>query len=1023
MLTYFYDIESVSNVFTLANWRTQDNVLELYILLDDPMAVTGQNHLGGYVANAIRQKVYQANKNFNGEIRIYDLREMTANRRLAATFGLTDAGRINDSSSKSSYPDEFRLVCDTDPDYDPDKHPYLFGYNSQNFDTTLLTVYLYTVFRPCIDANGKPTKQVMFTPTTAREMRAVDNELFSDTFNKNMPMYLARQWDYSEHVYKEADYKNPRWKIRKNMLMSGRHVDVARLNEKQQHVGLKRIIGMLGGQILESDKLSDNQPVENLEQLADLLAYNASDVINLDKVVFQHKTYKSNFALKKSLLQTYPELVYSKKPNEYAPDIRPEAVRNDRLFIDSSSAQLATKALCPYNHLKDIPVVSFMYPSEAKAKELGIPRRNILDECDQFFKRLFHQPELRAEWARIYNYYKSIEGKNYNESENYLADYPHGSADHHPPMKLSAIPKANTCLFYYDQNGQPTSCFAVFSTGGIHGAEYNKVKYDADLAAWKKSMDLMAKCQAMYPDPIDLKKAKTITIDGVEYKASEFLKSGSTMTKASYKDVASRKPQLFVCDSDGNWSLNTGTNGYAYTSADPTNHEDFTSYYPNLLRMMSAFYNIGLGYDRYAEIFQNKQDYGFLMKAKNANLTPELSAKYKKLREAAAANIPGLTIDPLVISDQERAAYDTLRDGTKLILNSASGAADANFESSIRMNNQIISMRIIGQLFSWRIAQAQTYQGAKITSTNTDGLYSVLEATRNAQILKQESDDIHVEIEPEPTFLISKDTNNRIEMDESTRTIQSASGGTLGCRNGPNPTKALSHPAIIDWALAEYLVKVAMGDHGLSLADPFSEKLGREILMQSYQEFDRRKWLNMFQNIIASSPGTIAYIFALKDQAPDDVIILQHYNRVFIMKDDTPGTVHLFKAMAKKIPDKTIIKRQQNNERTQKHDPVARQVLTVNGVRVDKLSQNKEAVVTKCTNIEAEWCMYIQNAALENISDAEAQFILDRLDIEKYLTLLNNAYTRSWMNKIPGHNPVYYQDTPGTAQIPAPVTA
>ena len=38
--------------------------------------------------------------------------------------------------------------------------------------------------------------------------------------------------------------------------------------------------------------------------------------------------------------------------------------------------------------------------------------------------------------------------------------------------------------------------------------------------------------------------------------------------------------------------------------------------------MMSAFYNIGLGYDRYAEIFQNKQDYGFLMKAKNANLTP-----------------------------------------------------------------------------------------------------------------------------------------------------------------------------------------------------------------------------------------------------------------------------------------------------------------------------------------------------------------------------------------------------------------
>ena len=115
-----------------------------------------------------------------------------------------------------------------------------------------------------------------------------------------------------------------------------------------------------------------------------------------------------------------------------------------------------------------------------------------------------------------------------------------------------------------------------------------------------------------------------------------------------------------------------------------------------------------------------------------------------------------------------------------------------------------------GQLIYRRNAQAQNYHGAKITWANTYGLKAVLEATRNAQILKQESDDIHVEIEPEPTFLISKDTNNRIEMDESTRTIQSASGGTLGCRNGPNPTKALSHPAIIDWALAEYLVKVAM---------------------------------------------------------------------------------------------------------------------------------------------------------------------------------------------------------------------
>jgi hypothetical protein len=35
-------------------------------------------------------------------------------------------------------------------------------------------------------------------------------------------------------------------------------------------------------------------------------------------------------------------------------------------------------------------------------------------------------------------------------------------------------------------------------------------------------------------------------------------------------------------------------------------HEDFTSYYPNLLRNMRAFYNPELGEGRYAKIFLDK---------------------------------------------------------------------------------------------------------------------------------------------------------------------------------------------------------------------------------------------------------------------------------------------------------------------------------------------------------------------------------------------------------------------------------
>ena len=79
--------------------------------------------------------------------------------------------------------------------------------------------------------------------------------------------------------------------------------------------------------------------------------------------------------------------------------------------------------------------------------------------------------------------------------------------------------------------------------------------------------------------------------------------------------------------------------------------------------------------------------------------------------------IYGILQDDESLPKEERALYAVMRNGTKLILNSASGAADANFESNIRMNNKIISMRIIGQLFTWRIGQAQTLEGASPRNT------------------------------------------------------------------------------------------------------------------------------------------------------------------------------------------------------------------------------------------------------------------------------------------------------------------
>lgn len=656
----FYDIESLNNVFTLCNYRYNENEVDVYFLVDDNL---DQNHtasnefvLTDAIVNQISAAIYDANKNFNGIINYYDLHNYESNLHFINAFGAKDDTGLFEKLAAEE-PRFSILINDTDIGYSNMRHPYLMGYNSFNYDTTMYALYVSEAFWV---KDGKLT----FKPPTARMMRDFNDDLFTPKYKERMPSYLQRDKDASK-----SGFFNRENIIRNNMLRSGRYIDVALLNEKMQKVGLKRVLGMLGYQILESKKLkSDKATLTTVEELADLIAYNVSDVVNLH-ALFTHPVYQGNFELKKGLLETYPELVYNQAKDRYAPDIRPDNVRKDRLYIDSSSAKLAARTLCPYGNLNDIEAVSFMYPSEAKAKEMGIPRVNVLDECRKFFYGLYpDRPDLQAEFDRIYFYYKNnIEGRNFNDSDEYV-NYWGKNGTPKPAYSMSEIPKENLTLTYYNRDGSPSNCYVSFGTGGIHGAEYNKALYDNDVKEYAELEKLHTIVRAQFPDPVMLKqknpatkKAWSFEYNGTIYKASEFLKTGSTKDKAEWKDIAKKKPMLFKPKSKGGYELNKR---YTYTSADDSNHEDFKSYYPNLLCMMEAFMNEGLGYDRYHEIFENKEKYGDM--------------------KAAAK------------SEEEKYHFDLLRNGTKLILNSASGAADCSYFTPIRMNNQIMSMRIIG---------------------------------------------------------------------------------------------------------------------------------------------------------------------------------------------------------------------------------------------------------------------------------------------------------------------------------------
>ena len=1033
--TIFYDIESLDDTFTLCDYDPTSDKLRVFYLVDDWR--TGPT--GPRDRKRMETDIYDANGNFHGTVELANLRDKDVLVELAQTYGLSSVRMPNNPAEmendlyREAFPEfDLRPVCDTDEDWDPNVHPYLMGYNSFNYDTTMLAHFLDLAF---------DTRRKRIQAPSAKRMRAFNDLLFSSKYRDSMPSALECADDFDRRICADPSiaeglrqdrmpdeelrqYRQATGvRIRRAMMMSGRHVDVARLNEKQRHVGLKRLLGLLGLQILEAEDLGSGTSLSSLGALSELVAYNVSDVVNL-KELFSHPFYQGQFSLKCGLLRTYPELVYDRVGDQpgpdgkvpYSPVVNPAYVRYDRLMPDSSSAQFATKCLCPYDKLHDSEFVSLMYPSEKKAAELGIERRDILEEAKKFFYDTFQQPELRAEFDRIYRYYDSIRNKNFNDSADYNQRYATlmTSATGQPVMKQGSgmpvqglddahrkhdlsnpndVPVMDTTLFYYGADGKPTSCYVNFSVGGIHGIEYDINLFEHELEEWKRATDRVRRVQEAYPDPLELRRAGTVTIDDEEFKWSAFMRQCAirTMERMTFDERQSlwkplpKRPELFRQSKRKTKSGQTidGVRDlkktYYYTSSDAAEHEDFSSYYPSMLINLGAFENEGLGYDRYAEIYDNKQKYGKLMRD------------------------PSLT-------QEERDEYAVKREGTKLILNSASGAANARFENNILMPNNIIAMRVIGQLMAWKIGQTQTLAGARIVSTNTDGLYSCgLDRETNARILAQEQSTIGIEIEPEPMWLVSKDANNRLELEVDvsdgtsrvTGRVLGASGG-IACHRGPSPTKALAHPAIVDWALVRYLTEVARErEDGPSLDRPFDREEGTRIMREAFETMDPSHLLLMFGNVVASSPGTMAYVFASSDPQPsiENLTVLQHYNRVYVVKEPSERTVFIHRAQARKVTPATMAQRTRNGEPVTQHDLVAARVLALNGLPPEKIVAGYEARLSKLDGISHEDPVLIENRNLSLMDESDRKALIEAIDVEHYLTLVEDGFEKNWRHR------------------------
>lgn len=906
--------------------------------------------------------------------------------------------------------------------------------------------------------------------------------LFDDRYRNNMKQILR-------NTYLCSPYARP---IYNHWKRTGRYIDITLMVENK-HTALKRLLGVKGFRIQESENLSQKntqmQQTSALELIDDIV-YNISDVIGT-QVLFEDKMYQTKFMVKRDLLKEYPYIVYDENHQ-----IKPFG----RATADSTSASLIASVIAKDGEaLTDIPVIDFTYPSPHaisylksldayKDKEIipsdiledtlewyvrhvckytgNLPKRGqarynfIMKEyvfdydievIDQIIRQNCNNKRYQAflDFKDVYLYYDYLRGKNLNRSELYherlLNTYLHPSNlkqtessrwykdnqlqydlshDAFKAYTLTEINKAtenyNTNIFYYDNEGNRTSCFATFALGGIHGQEINEAYYRNEAKMNQALNELKKNLQQKY------KSAKNALEDYEHWFDNElsidpsYIIQTSKSNRVSWKRIDDVKDQtLFKKSKKADAERFNLNDKYKYVSVGTANHEDFTSYYPMLIVNLA--------------IFRKFKDYD---PTKPIDLNEKIVDEYLAIY-IDRARLKKLSKDENQ-SKEVRADAARKQETKKLLLNSASGAGDAGYDTLIRKNNAIISMRIIGQLFAFRIGMAQALAGAKVPSTNTDGLYTTdIDVDLNNQILEEISKDMYIGIEPEIVDnFISKDSNNRLEIvysqKEQDYIISDAKGGTLTSYKEPIITKNLDHPAIIDKALAYYLWKKPN-----AVNQDFDPTFGKQMFKDIYEEYAKKNKLNellrMYQWMIASSPGTIRYTFIRKSNGLFTLEQpMQHYNRLFLTKvtngqqPTTFGLVTKYKIDMKTKNMKSLV---QILNKPQRSPEDIEQILklypysdaTAYGLLMDydvdvtdftTINLTKEqaatltindlktykAISTKIKSLEETQNGEIINDNIMIYDETQVNQLLSRLDYDAYLALLEDTFNNSWKN-------------------------
>lgn len=741
-------------------------------------------------------------------------------------------------------------------------------------------------------------------------------------------------------------------------LRYGNHVDMAFLNETKVDkgrptVGLKTLVGIKGGSIIESP--SNKSGVSNDIHFDTLYCIN--DVVESRDTVFPGKM-ETVYNVRRKLLSLYPKL------------------SQNGLTVNDTSAKFVEYIVSPDGPITDTPTVSFMYPAPHVAERKGVKPQDMLEYAKTWYMKNVYDvisktnpkaaQEHLVKFMSIYGFYASVRGKNWNNSATHAMTY--GIPSLTKDDRKALLTEFGTILPFINREGVESPTHAAFSLGGIHGSEINQEQLQRDREHIKRLRDKY-KYISKIPAGQVTKPLLNLIIAQSRSQFQDYPQRYSHEVPFMFKQteevdeiIAPENFSPYQYDTSNSKMSETLLQRYKYTSSGESVHQDFDGYYPMLLINLGAFYD-GHGTDNYEEVY---------------NLRISLKEKLKTLPY-------GTNAWHILNIEQE---------GYKLVLNSASGVLDGTFDTNLRANNKAMSMRIIGQLFTWIIAQALAIESAHIPSSNTDGIYVFnIDIDKNKEIVTRELDKLYIKITPEPIYLVSKDTNNRMEMEDGK--VTSARGGSLTSWEGARVDNSLSHPALVDRIMTMYLQKA-------HLDGPVDINAIRASLDEYHEDVTQRQFVYMASWVMRSTSGSLfvdnknqVYPGTLRTWLSEEGTKLTRYNTRKAKRSESLNSYASQLFDDSKLGEPTTIEFLSHLGILDQHFH--------NATTVEEYNQGVEDIhiigETKISKLSNTAYLHIDNRSINDLSDEEINKLYQNIDMEEYVALIAE-FAATWHNKL-----------------------